>query len=468
MADVARARVAVMAASNLEEEHDGKMLVESGTARSLAQCQGRCSQSFIIVGASGDLAAKKTYPALFALFKRGLIPPHVIIAGYARSQMSDAAFKAKVSTAFPRLVTDADKAVQDAFLARCFYFAGPYDSSESWTCFASILTQKEASCLCKDHQRVFYLAVPPQQFVSVGKSIKACAMCPTSNRIVVEKPFGHDSASSDALSHELSSLFTEDETFRIDHYLGKEMIQNLMILRFANVVFEPLWNRKFIKCIRISFAEDFGVQGRGGYFDQYGILRDVMQNHLLQILSLVAMEPPVSLHAEDVRDEKVKLLRAIRPITINNVVLGQYTAAAEKEVNGVKVKGECGYRENTDVPDDSTTPTYALAVLFVQNERWSGMPFIMSCGKALNEKQVEIRVQFHPPGNALFPELAVNELVVCIQPHEGMYMKMNSKVPGLAVWVSLCFGFLFFFVVCLFPLFWLQMMLKNDEQSLSH
>ena len=240
---------------------------------------------------------------------------------------------------------------------------------------------------------------------------------------MVEKPFGRDSESSAELGRDLGALFTEQEIFRIDHYLGKEMVQNLMVLRFSNQVFEPVWSRAFVQSVQITFKEDFGTQGRGGYFDQYGIIRDVMQNHLLQILSLVAMEAPASLSAEDVRDEKVKALRCIRPITRSDIVIGQY---------GADPKGSEGsYLEDPTVPKDSLTPTYACAVLWIDNDRWADVPFILKCGKALNERKADIRIQFRQPGNRLFTDTSPNEIVLRVQPDEAVYLKITTKRPGL-------------------------------------
>jgi len=221
----------------------------------------------------------------------------------------------------------------------------------------------------------------------------------------------------------LSALFTEDEIYRIDHYLGKELVQNLMVMRFANLVFEPLWNRNYIANVHIVFKEDIGTEGRGGYFDKYGIIRDVMQNHLLQILSLVAMESPVTLSAEDVRDEKVKVLKATKPLDINDVVLGQYTRDATQKKEG--------YLDDKTVPPGSIASTFATAVFHINNTRWKGVPFILKCGKALNERKTEIRIQFQE-SSPLFPDMPRNELVIKVQPDEAIYMKFNSKIPGLS------------------------------------
>jgi glucose-6-phosphate 1-dehydrogenase len=237
------------------------------------------------------------------------------------------------------------------------------------------------------------------------------------SRVVVEKPFGKDLASSEDLSSELGKLFTEDQLYRIDHYLGKEIVQNLLVMRFANRFFVPLWNRDNIANIQIVFKEDFGTEGRGGYFDEYGIIRDIIQNHLLQVLCLVTMEKPVSLTPEHVRDEKVKVLRAVQPIRDEDVVLGQYE----------------GYKDDPTVPKDSVTPTFASIILRINNERWDGVPFIMKAGKALDSRKAEIRVQFKDVPGDIFKcqKQGRNEFVMRLQPSEAMYMKLTVKQPGL-------------------------------------
>ncbi|WVZ74730.1 hypothetical protein U9M48_022880 [Paspalum notatum var. saurae] len=251
--------------------------------------------------------------------------------------------------------------------------------------------------------------------------IKSYCMNPSSHtgwtRVIVEKPFGKDLDSAEELSAELGQLFTEEQLYRIDHYLGKELVQNLLVLRFANRLFLPLWNRDNIANVQIVFKEDFGTDGRGGYFDQYGIIRDIIQNHLLQVFCLVAMEKPVSLKPEHIRDEKVKVLQSVEPIKHEEVVIGQYD----------------GYKDDPTVPDDSNTPTYASLVLRVHNERWEGVPFILKAGKALNSRKAEIRVQFKDAPGDIFrcKKQGRNEFVIRLQPSEAMYMKLTVKKPGL-------------------------------------
>jgi len=378
------------------------------------------SLTIIVIGASGDLAKKKTFPALFSLYCHELLPKDVIIAGFSRSKLDDATFKERISQKF-KAGYDEKKA---AFLDRSFYFAGQYDSQKSFSEFNLAILEKEKTITgSQGANRVFYLAIPPTLFTVVGKATQAALTATGWNRVIVEKPFGRDSASSAELGRQLGVLFREDQIYRIDHYLGKEMVQNLMVLRFANTVLEPVWDRHHVKCVIITFKEPFGTKGRGGYFDKFGIIRDVMQNHLLQILSLIAMEPPVTMSAEDVRDEKVKLLRCIAILKLEDMILGQY---------GPDPAGsEPGYIQNEDVPDDSVTPTFATAVLHINNYRWKNVPFILKCGKALDARKAEVRIQFKKPPAELFSDLSPNELVLRVQPNEAVYLKMSMKKPGL-------------------------------------
>lgn len=393
---------------------------DANVKRHIGQLSDKCL-TVVVIGASGHLARTKTYPALFELFTQGLLPHNVVIVGFARSQFDLPTFHGKIT---PKL--DGTPAEVSAFLARCTYFSGGYGDVDSFKALNEFVSEKElAEFPTGGSNRVFYFAIPPSLFSDAATSLKQAAMSQTGwNRMIVEKPFGKDLQSSDELSKILLSHFDESELYRIDHYLGKEMVQNLFVLRFANQVFEPLWNRNYISNVIITFKEDAGVDGRGGYFDDFGIIRDVMQNHLMQILSLVAMESPVSLDAEDIRDEKVKVLRAMPPLTMDDIVVGQYEGVAENNT--------IGYTEDPTVPDDSVTPTFAMAVLKVNNPRWAGVPFILKCGKGLNERKAEVRIQFkHLPGS-LFGNTAMNELVLRVQPKEAIYLKMLAKSPGLS------------------------------------
>ncbi|XP_061760575.1 glucose-6-phosphate 1-dehydrogenase isoform X1 [Nerophis ophidion] len=378
---------------------------------------------FIIMGASGDLAKKKIYPTLWWLFRDGLLPENTFFVGFARSNLTVDAIR---TSCMPYLkVTDTEADRLSVFFSRNSYISGNYADGDSFSNLNKhILTLPEGS----KANRLFYLALPPTVYHSVTKNLRNHCMSEKGwTRIIVEKPFGRDLQSSEELSAHLSSLFTEDQIYRIDHYLGKEMVQNLMVLRFGNRIFGPIWNRDSVACVVLTFKEPFGTQGRGGYFDDFGIIRDVMQNHLLQLLCLVAMEKPASTSSDDVRDEKVKVLKCINPVLMSDVVLGQYVGDQEGEGDA-----KLGYLDDATVPEGSTQATFATAVLYVHNERWDGVPFILRCGKALNERKAEVRLQFTDvPGDIFGNQCHRNELVVRVQPNEAVYAKMMSKKPGV-------------------------------------
>jgi glucose-6-phosphate 1-dehydrogenase len=376
--------------------------------------------SIIVLGASGDLAKKKTFPALFHLFQQGLLQSgEVHIFGYARSNLSDDGLRQRIRG---YLKGASDEHVSQ-FLQLIKYVSGSYDSGEGFELLNKTISEYETSKTNESgsSRRLFYLALPPSVYPSVCKMIRLYCMNPSSRtcwtRVIVEKPFGKDLDSAEELSSQLGQLFDEDQLYRIDHYLGKELVQNLLVLRFANRLFLPLWNRDNIDNVQIVFREDFGTEGRGGYFDQYGIIRDIIQNHLLQVFCLVAMEKPVSLKPEHIRDEKVKVLQSVSPIKYDELVIGQYE----------------GYKDDPTVPDDSNTPTFASIVLRVHNERWEGVPFILKAGKALSSRKAEIRVQFKDVPGDIFrcKKQGRNEFVIRLQPSEAMYMKLTVKKPGL-------------------------------------
>ncbi|KAI8348031.1 glucose-6-phosphate dehydrogenase [Choanephora cucurbitarum] len=321
-------------------------------------------------------------------------------------------------------VNDAEKL--EEFKKITSYVSGQYDDDASYQNLDKYIqeTESKRGIDVKNRNRVFYMALPPSVFIPVAKGLKRNVYSKEAiNRLVVEKPFGMDSESSAHLAHELGALFHENEIYRIDHYLGKEMVKNVMNLRFANVLFSNSWNRNYIDNVQITFKEPFGTEGRGGYFDEFGIIRDVMQNHLLQVLSLIAMERPISTDSEAIRDEKVKVLKCIPPIRLEDTLLGQYVAA----------DGKPGYLEDESLKNkNSLTPTFASTVLWINNERWEGVPFILKAGKALNEAKVEVRLQFRHVAGNLYKDSARNELVIRIQPKEAVYMKFNNKQPGLS------------------------------------
>ncbi|HOZ49474.1 MAG TPA: glucose-6-phosphate dehydrogenase [Candidatus Hydrogenedentes bacterium] len=392
--------------------------------------------SIVVIGASGDLAIKKIYPALFALHARGFLDERCQIVGFARSPYTDGAFRARLAERLTcRYHPDSNcAALVASFLDRCTYVQGAYDSKEAFLDLYAAMRSIEGGGRAN---RVFYMAIPSFLFANVAKAIGdaglvSCDPVPGWTRVVLEKPFGRDRASSDALTARMASIFTESQTFRIDHYLGKEAIQNLLVLRFANLVFDPVWNAAHVDHVRIAWGEDFGVEERAGYFDHYGIIRDVMQNHLLQMLALVAMERPARLDARHIRDEKVRVLRRVSPVCTADMVLGQYAAASFAGRRHVAYTAEPG------VPADSRTPTYAAAVLRVDTPRWQGVPFLLTAGKALDMRKTEIRVVFRPVSDNLFcaegdsgPCLPPNELILRIQPDEAIALRVVNRAPGL-------------------------------------
>jgi glucose-6-phosphate 1-dehydrogenase len=396
------------------------------------------SASIIVIGASGDLARKKVIPALFALYCQKLLPERVKIVGFARSNLTQEQFRNMVTEHLTCRYAPGKSCgeLMEQFLEQCFFVSGKYDSPESFIALSEELRKLEDG---KRANRVFYMAIPPFVFMDAARSLKMAGLVSDASdsrwsRAVIEKPFGSDRESSDELVHNMAEVFTEGQTYRIDHYLGKEVIQNLLVLRFANLIFDPIWNRTCIDHVEISWKENIGVEGRGGYFDEYGIIRDVMQNHLLQILALIAMEQPVSLAAKDIRDEKVKLLRAIPPLITRDLVLGQYTEGAWKGLR------HPAYLEEELVPKGSLTPTYAAAVLHITNRRWDGVPFLIQAGKGLNDRMTEIRIRFREtPGNLYRREsecLARNELVIRVQPDEAITFHIMNKIPGLKMEVG--------------------------------
>ena len=389
--------------------------------------------SLIVVGASGDLARRKIFPALFALYCQQLLPEPFHVFGFARSEFSDAEFRGRIAEHLTCRYSpegQCDLRVRE-FLDRCRFISGEYGSRDSFLDLYLKMRDVEQN---QPANRLFYLAIPPSVFLDVARAIGdaglvECGQKDPWSRVVIEKPFGRDRASSDALAQAMAEVFVEDQTYRIDHYLGKEVIQNLLVLRFANLVFEPIWNHRFIRCIEIVWKEDLSLEGRGGYFDQYGIIRDVMQNHLVQILALVCMEPPLRLDASCIAAEKVKVLRSIPPLELSDLVLGQYR---ESELNGTLYPA---YVADKTVPHDSLTPTFAAARLRLNNPRWEGMPVFVTAGKGLDARMTEIRIRFREvPGNMFCQDGACpipNELVIRVQPDEAILLSLINKVPGM-------------------------------------
>ncbi|CAL8115490.1 unnamed protein product [Orchesella dallaii] len=378
---------------------------------------------FTILGASEDLAKKKIYPTLWRLYRHGLLPNVTWFIGFARSNMALAEVRAECDQ-YMQVKRD-EKEMYEKFWGLNVWVDGSPFMSRDYEILNLEICKKEENT---SSNRFFYIALPPHLLQHSAERISTYCMADRGwTRIIIEKPFGKDSDSSAQLSNHLASLFKEEQIYRIDHYLEKEMVQNLMSLRFGNRIFGATWNRENVASVLISFKEPFGTFGRGGYFDEFGIIRDVMQNYLLQIMSLFAMEKPSSTSPDDIRDEKVKVLKSMKALQLSDVVLGQYTGDLDGEGEAQK-----GYLDDPTVPAGSITPTYALAVCHINNERWNGVPFILRCGKALNERKAEVRIQYHDiPGDIFGGQAKRNELVIRVQPGEAVYVKLMTKASGI-------------------------------------
>jgi glucose-6-phosphate 1-dehydrogenase len=396
----------------------------------------------VIFGASGDLAARKLIPAIFNLGVDNLLPGEFHLIGFGRRKMSDGDFRTEMDEAIKSYSRrPLDPAIWERVREAMSYHPGGYDDAAVFETLAARITEIE-SALGRPVQRLFYISTPPSVFEPIienlGRSGLAQANLHTrqASKVIIEKPFGRDLASAQALNASLQDVFEESQVFRIDHYLGKETVQDLLVQRFANSIFEPMWNREHVNNVQITVAENFGVGSRGGYYDTSGALRDMIQNHTMQLLALTAMEPPVSLDPESIRDEKVKVLKAIQPLNLDavgaeaDVVRARYTKGV---VNGDPV---AGYLEESGIPADSCTETYAALRLSINNWRWKGVPFYIRSGKRMARRASEIAVQFKRPPGILFSEgdkfnVAPNTMVIRIQPDEGVTLVLNSKVPGL-------------------------------------
>ena len=389
-----------------------------------------------IFGATGDLARRKLLPALYNLAHDGVLPEHFNVIGVARREESDEKFRDFAREAileFSRRLPDAQ--VLDGLLSRLRYLPFSFDDAEGYVGLREMIDDLDDEA-GRPSNRIYYLSTAPEYFGLIIRELGLAGLnhhehCDV--RVIIEKPFGSDLASAESLQRTVSSVFRERQVFRIDHYLGKETVQNVMAFRFANYLFEPVWNRNFIDHIQITAAEDIGIGSRAGYYDRVGALRDLVENHMLQLLALICMEPPTRFEAKAVRDEKLKVLQAITPLSpaevARDTVRAQYTAGV---VAGERVPG---YLEEPGVPEDSKTETYAALRLEVDNWRWAGVPIFLRTGKRLARKVTEIVVQLEPvPHLAFASEGSVgvqpNRLILSVQPNEGVSVSLEAKIPG--------------------------------------
>lgn len=398
---------------------------------------GTCAA--IIFGGSGDLTRRKILPALFHAYCEDHLPPQMTIVGVGIPVLTTEQYRDVVRESLNQFAGAAQRSRDqlNAFVAGCYYVGGSFDDTQVYQSLDRLLKDNAGARGCKDN-RLYYLSTPPSVFGMICRQLADHGMSRVEDRhhwrrLIIEKPFGRDLASAQKLNQDIATAFEEWQIYRIDHYLGKETVQNIMAFRFANGIFEPLWNRNYIDHVQITVAESLGVEKRGGYYEESGALRDMIQNHVLQLVALVAMEPPATFDANAVRDEKVKVLRAVRPITREQVddfwVRGQYDAGV------VQNEMIAGYRSELNVKPDSSTETFVAGKVLIDNWRWAGVPFYIRTGKRMPRRDSEIAIFFKRTPHLMFSraiaeKVEPNVLVLQIQPDEGILMKFEAKIPG--------------------------------------
>jgi|WetSurMetagenome_2_1015567.scaffolds.fasta_scaffold00065_40 glucose-6-phosphate 1-dehydrogenase len=394
----------------------------------------------VIFGASGDLTSRKLIPALCDLENQNLLPDNFAVLGTGRSEMSDNKFREKMAGSIEKYINKDschDPAKKERFMNRLFYLSIDTSDADEYSRLGARLSELDQQCSTGGNY-LYYLATPPGMYEVIINNLALNRLNRPDNhkswrRIIIEKPFGTDLESAQNLNKKVLHFFSEEQVYRIDHYLGKETVQNILVTRFSNGIFEPLWNRNFIERVEISSSESIGIENRGGYYDNAGALRDMVQNHLLQLVGLIAMEPPVFADATSVRNETLKVFQALRPLSQKeieqNIIRGQYTSSV--------IKGEIipGYREEPDIAAGSRTETYVAMKFYIDNWRWNGVPFYIRTGKRLPIRVTEVVINFKPSPHTLFAKepdsiTGSNQLVIRIQPDEGLLLKFGMKVPG--------------------------------------
>lgn len=392
--------------------------------------------TMVIFGGSGDLSKRKLLPTLYHLCHDQNMPDEFAIIGFASSERTDEEYRELVKEA---IIKFGENSVTNecwkTFSKNLFYVRGDFDDKDSYTRLSQKLEEISNRTKAGIQQIIYYMAVPPHFLPGIFELMPRCNLCKKwfSSRVIIEKPFGTDRESAARLNTIVSKTFNEDQIYRIDHYLGKETVQNILFFRFANSIFEPLWNRSYIDHVQITVAEDIGIENRARFYDKAGIIRDIVQNHMMQLLALVAMEPPLGFEADHIRNEKIKVYRTIRSMDEEYIdkftVQGQYGPG---EINGEKV---CSYRKEKNIPPDSNTPTFFAAKFHIDNWRWAGVPFYLRAGKRLKKRITEITIHFKQPPLRLFDSdcgsREPNVLVLGIQPHEEMSLHIGVKYPGI-------------------------------------
>lgn len=398
-------------------------------------------QGLIIFGASGDLTYRKLIPAVFHIYEKGLLPKNFFVLGVGRTELTDSDFRNKMKEGILKFVKNLKEEISenkiDFFLNKLYYQPIDTSNSEDFNKLKLRINDLNDECETKNNF-LFYLSIPPSLYSSIANDLANVGLNKppkeSFRRLIIEKPFGVDYKTAEELNKALLKNYKEDQIYRIDHYMGKETVQNIFVTRFANGIFEPLWNRNYIDYVEITSSENIGVENRGGYYDNAGAMRDMFQNHLLQLIAIVAMEPPVTLDSESIRNEKMKVFEALRKLTPDdikkNVVFGQYTSS---KIKGEKIKG---YREEPGIYKESRTETFFAMKFFIDNWRWSGVPFFVRTGKRMPTRVTEVVIHFKPAPNNIFGSKNAeeigqgNNLIIRIQPDEGLLLKTMMKIPG--------------------------------------